>query len=92
MSEDVGAQARFGGDDEPTEWVPVYWASAMEEAHVVRGVLESEDVPAMLKHESRAAFGGAALGGVQVLVPKPLEDRALEILSEQDGAKREEDG
>lgn len=84
MASDVGAQARFGGDDEPTEWVPVYWASAIEEAHIVRGVLEAEDIPAVLKHESRVAFGSAAVGGAQVLVPKPLEERALEILADED--------
>lgn len=85
MAAQAGAQARFGGDDEPTEWVPVYWATGAEEAHVVRGVLEVEDVPAMIDFESRSAFGGAALRGVKVLVPRPLEERALEILAGEDG-------
>jgi len=76
----AGAQARFGGGDEPTEWVPVYWAPAVEQAHVIRGVLEAEDIPAVVKSESVSAYGSAVLGGAQVLVPRALEDRALHVL------------
>lgn len=72
--------ARFGGrKDEPTEWVTVYWASGLEEAHVVRGRLLSEDIPVLLKTEA-AVFGIAGVVGVQVRVPRPLEDRALEVI------------
>lgn len=77
---DVGADARFGGDDdEPAEWVTVYWAAGFEEAHVVRGALQAQDVPALLRAES-PIYGSSALVGVRVQVPRALEERAREVL------------
>jgi hypothetical protein len=76
------ADARFGGgdDDEEAPWVTVYWAAGFEEAHIVRGALESAGIPAMLRAES-AVYGSTALIGVQVQVPRPLQDRARDVLA-----------
>jgi hypothetical protein len=78
---DAVADAAFGGDDQPTEWVTVYWAGGLEEAHVVQGHLEQEDIPSILPNESGGALGSGALTGVWVQVPRTLEDRAREILN-----------
>lgn len=78
---DAVTDTAFGGDDQPTEWVTVYWAGGLEEAHVVQGHLEQEDIPSILRNESEGALGSGALRGVRVQVQQPLEDRAREILS-----------
>jgi hypothetical protein len=77
------ADTRFGGDDDDDRapWVTVYWANGYEEAHIVRGALEAEGIPAMLRAES-AVYGSTALGGVKVQVPRALEDRARQVLTE----------
>ncbi len=82
---EVGAvtDARFGGDDQPTEWVTVYNAASFEEAHVVKGALEAADIPALLRYEAAGLlYGTLTLGGVEVQVPRPLEARAREALEE----------
>lgn len=76
-------QARFGGGDEPTEWVTVYNAASFEEAHIVKGALEAMDVPAVLRYEAVGRlYGTLTLGGVEVQVPRPLETQALAVLDE----------
>ncbi len=75
--------ARFGGrDDEPAEWVSVYVAATLEQAHVIKGALEAADVPAVLRYESLGMVVAAALTirGVDVLVPRALEDHARAVL------------
>ncbi len=75
-------QARFGGrDDEPTEWVTVYLASGLEEAHIVKGALEAQDIPVLVRNQALSRLvGSAAAWGVEVQVPRVLEDRARELL------------
>jgi hypothetical protein len=72
-----------GHDEEPAAWVTVYWAQALEEAHIIRGALETEDIPVMLEGaESSGAYGSTALRGVRVWVPRALEDRARGVLED----------
>lgn len=74
---------RFGGDDDrETEWVPVYRASNMHEALVVRGALEAADLPVLLHNRTSSALGGMTLlSYVDVQVPRTLVDRAEAVLA-----------
>ena len=70
--------------DEPPRWVIiaiVSWA----EAEVMRSKLESEGIPCLLQREPAGAVFGITigpLGEVRVLVPEPLAERAIDLLSE----------
>lgn len=93
VGEDVGekttadagtvANARFGGDDRDAEWVTVYSAGAFEEAHVVKGRLEAADIPVLLRYSALSRIYGSAVGygGVEVRVPRVLEERARQELA-----------
>ena len=75
-------QARFGGDDDRSgEWVTVFVAGTIEEAHVIRGALEAEGIPVLLRNQALSRlYGPAAMWGVDVRVPAPLETRARELI------------
>ena len=74
----------FGGGKHEGELVTVYSAGSFEEAHVIKGRLESEDIPVYLKYRALSVLYGSAMsyGGVEVQVPEALEDRARGILDE----------
>jgi hypothetical protein len=81
------AQARTGGPDQETEYVVVYRAGGQLEAYVVKGRLESEDIPVLLRYESVGPAIGLSVGAlaeVEVLVPAPLAERARAILGEEE--------
>ncbi|MSP14070.1 MAG: DUF2007 domain-containing protein [Chloroflexi bacterium] len=66
-------------------WIVVYVAAGQLEAHVVKGHLESEEIPVLLKYESAGLVYGLAVGSmaeVEILVPEPLADQARSILGE----------
>ncbi len=76
---------RAGGPGGESPYVTVYVAGSLPEAHVIKGKLETEDIPVLLRYESGATvFGlvGGGLGSVEVQVPRPLEERARELLHE----------
>ena len=53
------------------------------EAHIIKGRLESEGVPALLRYESAGLVYGITvdgLGQVKVMVPQRLAEDAKEIL------------
>jgi hypothetical protein len=82
------AQARTAGPDHETEYEVVYRAAGELEAHVVKGRLESEGLPVLLRYESVGPVFGLSVGGlgqVEILVPAPLGERAREILAEDEG-------
>jgi hypothetical protein len=66
------------------------------EAMVIKGRLESEEIPTVVQQEALGSFLGltvGALGSAHVLVPEPLVDRALAILAETfDVDEEDEDG
>ena len=72
------------GGDAPVRWIViaiVSWA----EAEVMRSKLESEGIPCLLQREPAGAVFGISigpLGEVRVLVPEPLADQALDLLSQ----------
>lgn len=62
--------------------VTVYIAAQME-AQIIKGRLESEGIPVLLKYESAGLVYGVTvdgLGEVKVMVPKLLAEEAREIL------------
>ena len=68
---------------ENTELITVYIARGQPEAEIVKGRLENEGVPAILRYESAGVVYGLTidgLGQVEVQVPSSLAQRAKEIL------------
>jgi len=62
----------------------VYIASGQPEAQIIRGRLESEGIPAMLRYESAGLVYGLTvdgLGQVEIQVPSSLAQKAKEILA-----------
>lgn len=73
-----------GSENEP---VVVWQAANSLEAHVVKGRLESEGIPAFVRSEALSAIYGLTAGGLaraDVLVPGLLAEKALAILSAED--------
>lgn len=69
----------------PSELVVVYTTLGREVGAVIKGRLESEGIPAMLRYESIGPVYGIAmdgLGQVEVLVPKDFEEKARALLKE----------
>lgn len=88
------AQARTGGSGGESPYVTIYVAASLPEAHVIKGRLEIEDIPVLLRYESGSTvFGlvGGELGSVEVQVPRPLAERARTLLDEEHGGEPGED-
>ena len=80
------SKATTGGHQHAGEPVEVYRALNELEAHVIKGFLESNDIPVMLRQESLGGTLGISIGmlaEVRVYVPEPLAPRALELLEAQ---------
>ena len=63
--------------------ITVYVASGQPEAQIIKGRLESVDIPAVLRYESAGLVYGLTvdgLGQVEVQVPSSLAEEAKEIL------------
>jgi len=63
----------------------VYTASGQIQAHVIKGRLESEGIPVVLRYDSGStvfALTVDGLGEVEVFVPREEVARARQILSE----------
>ena len=64
--------------------VTVYVASGQPEAQIIKGRLECEGIPAMLRYESAGLVYGLTidgLGQVEIQVPLSLAQHAKEILA-----------
>jgi len=73
------------GGRESVRWVVVAENLQPMEANIIRGRLESADIPAMVSQEAIGAVMGLTvgpLGSAKVLVPEPVVEAALAILSE----------
>jgi hypothetical protein len=70
------------GDDETPTWVPVATPMTAIEARLIVGWLESEGLPVRISQEAAGAAIGltVGLGRIHILVPAPLEERALALL------------
>jgi len=65
----------------------VYTASGQIQAHVIKGRLESEGIPVLLRYDSGStvfALTVDGLGEVQLLVPREEAARARKILSQSE--------
>jgi hypothetical protein len=72
-----------GLDNEP---VVVWEAANLMEAQVVKGRLESEGIPALIRGEALATIYGLTAGNLavtKVLVPAPLADKAIALLFDE---------
>jgi hypothetical protein len=81
---DQDASSTTGGHME-TEPVVVWEALNLMEAEIVKGRLESEGIPAIIRADAAGTIFGLSVGDLaraDVLVPEPLAERALAILSE----------
>ena len=73
------------GGKEPTRWVAIGAHFNPGEALIIKGRLESHDIPAIVQQEAMGSVLGLAvgpLGSAKVLVPEPLVAQALAILAE----------
>jgi len=67
-----------------TGYTTVYVASSQPEAEIVKGRLDCEGIPAMLRYEAAGIIYGLTvdgLGQVEVQVPARLAEQAREILA-----------
>ena len=79
------AQETTPGSQEPESWVVVAANLLPAEAMIIKGRLESLDVPAIVQQESIGSVMGLTvgpLGSARVLAPQSLAEKALEILAE----------
>ncbi len=70
---------------EKTGLTTVYVASGQLEAEIIKGRLESEGIPAILRYEAAGLIYGFTidgLGQVEVQVPSSLAQHAREILAD----------
>ncbi len=82
------------GKNEPTRWVVVAANVSPGEAAIIKGRLESQDIPAVVQQEAVGTVLGLTvgpLGSAKVLVPEPLAEQALAILAETFEPDEEED-
>ncbi len=66
-----------------TQLTTVYLASGQPEAEIIKGRLETEGIPAVLRYESAGIVYGLTINGlgqVEVRVPSSLAKDAKEIL------------
>lgn len=74
-----------GKGNRSTPWVVVGVNLNPGEAVVIKGRLESEDIPVVVQQEALGSFLGltvGVLGAARVLVPEPLAEKALQILAQ----------
>ena len=75
---------------ESTKLTTVYIASGQPEAEIVKGRLENEGIPAMLRYESAGIIYGLTidgLGQVEVQVPSYLAQHARNILAGEENER-----
>ena len=69
-------------DQQPVKLERVYTAAGQIEAHIIKGKLESEGIPAALQYESEVfALTVDGMGAVRILVPEPLAQKAREVIA-----------
>lgn len=72
------------GGSRSTAWVEIARNLNPGEAMVIKSRLDYEDIPAIVQQEAFGSFIGltvGSLGSAKVLVPEPLADNALAVLT-----------
>ncbi len=83
--EEAGTSETTPRGTQETKWVTIGENLNPGEAVVIKGRLESEEIPVVVQQEAIGSFIGLTvgpLGSAKVLVPEPLAERALAILAE----------
>jgi hypothetical protein len=91
--ESENASETTPGGTESVRWVVIAVNVNPGEAVIIKGRLQSEDIPAVVQQEALGSVLGLTvgpLGSAKVLVPEPLAERALTILSETFEASEDE--
>ena len=73
------------------KWTTVYIAGSHPEAEIVKGRLDCEGIPAVLRYEAAGVVYGLTvdgLGQVEVRVPSNLVERARKILTSGENKER----
>jgi hypothetical protein len=92
-SESETASETTPSGTESVRWVVIAVNVNPGEAVIIKGRLESEDIPAVVQQEALGSVLGLTvgpLGSAKVLVPEPLAEQALTILSETFEANEDE--
>jgi hypothetical protein len=79
------SSATTPGGSRQTRWVVIGANLNPGEAMIIKGRLESEEIPAVIQQEAIGMVMGLTvgpLGSAKVLVPEPLAERAQAILAE----------
>jgi hypothetical protein len=82
--EESAASETTPGGEQPVRWV-VIGVYNPGEAAIIKGRLESEDIPAVVQQEAVGSVLGLTvgpLGSARVLVPEPLVEQAAAILEQ----------
>lgn len=82
--QNTAAETTPGGTEE-TRWVVVAKNLNPGEAAVIKGRLDSENIPAIVQQEAVGSVLGLTvgpLGSADIRVPEPLAEQALAILAE----------
>jgi hypothetical protein len=83
-SAETSAETTSGGS-ESVRWTVVADYLNPGEAAIIKGRLESEQIPAVIQQEAVGSVLGLTvgpLGSAKVLVPEPLAEQALALLAE----------
>ncbi len=83
-NQDAAAETTPGGR-EAVPWVVIAKNLNPGEATVIKGRLESLEIPALLQQEAVGSVLGLTvgpLGSAKLLVPEPVAEKALSILAE----------
>jgi hypothetical protein len=79
--------------DEDAGLICVYVTSGLYQAQIIRGKLEANNIPVLLKYESLGPVMGLTvdgLGQVEVWVPRALESQARSLLEESKSSTSDE--
>ena len=84
------------GNEQAHDYVQVYLAGNLAEAEFFKGMLEANDIPALIEGEASESIGlgeSAFAKGVPVLAPDTMADEAAAIIADHaEGGDYDEDG
>ena len=66
-------------------WVVIKIVNGLPEAHIIKGLLESNDIPVRLEYEAIGQIYGLTVDGlvqVKILVPEELFEEAESLLED----------
>jgi len=84
MADDADVQTLQA--DDGTTWVEITSISNSDEAELIKGFLEAEDIPAQIEHADASILPAnlGKLGDVRIYVPADDKERALQLLKQRE--------